>query len=147
MALGTRDESTMRRSSTVARLVELVQAMAEDDQLALLRGLVEKRSKGRRQYERESYSAVVDYSTEDGFCTDYIKDISAGGMFIETRRAFRVGQEMQLVFPLPNQEKHVKTMGEVTRITAQGIGVKFSPTDQDQQEMIESLSQAQSGTR
>jgi len=69
------------------------------------------------------------------------KDISAGGVFIETRMPFRVGQEALPSFPLSNYQKYIKISGELVRITPHGIGVKFKMANDDQETMIKSLLQ------
>jgi len=119
--------------SVTARLFELIKRMCEDEQLALLKELEERLFKGRRKHEREPFFMVVDYSTEDGFYKDYIQNISAGGVFIETRMPFRAGQEVSLTFPLPDYQKYIKIIGEVVRVTPHGIGVKFKMVNQDQE--------------
>jgi len=137
----------MNKSSVTARLLEVIKAMSEDEQSALLKELEERLFKGRRKHEREPFFMAVDYSTEDRLYKDYIQDISAGGVFIETRIPFRAGQEVSLTFPLPNFQKYIKIMGEVARVTTRGIGVKFKTVDQDQEAMIKSLLQQLSDTR
>ncbi|NVM26766.1 MAG: PilZ domain-containing protein, partial [Desulfobacterales bacterium] len=52
---------------------------------------------------------------------------------------FTPGQEVSLTFPLPDYQKHIKIIGEIVRVTQQGIGVKFKTVNQDQEVMIESL--------
>jgi len=137
----------MNESSFTARLLGVIKKMSEDEQLTLLKELEERLFKGRRKHERESFFMAVDYSTKDRFYKDYIQDISAGGVFIETRMPFRAGQEVSLTFPLPDHQKYIKIMGEVARVTTQGIGVKFKTVDQDQEVMIKSLLQRLSSTR
>ncbi len=137
----------MNESSVTARLLELIKKMCEDEQLTLLKELEKRIFKGRRKHEREPFFMVVDYSIEDRFYKDYIQDISAGGVFIETRMPFRAGQEVSLTFPLPNYQKYIKIMGEVARVTTQVIGVKFKTVDQDQEVMIKSLLQRLSSAR
>ena len=82
---------------------------------------------------------VVDYSAEDRIHKDFIQNISVGGVFIETRMPFSVGQQVSLSFPLPNYQKYLKILGEVVRTSSQGIGVKFKTADEDQEAMIKSL--------
>jgi len=52
---------------------------------------------------------------------------------------FTAGQEVTLTFPLPDYQKCIKIIGEVVRITPQGIGVKFKVVNHDQKAMIKSL--------
>ena len=68
---------------------------------------------------------VVDYSAAGCAYRDFIKDISPGGMFIETPLPFSVGQELFLTFMLPGDGKHIKITGEIVWVGAQGFGVKF----------------------
>lgn len=129
----------MNESRTTARLFEVIKRMSEDEQLALLKELGERLSKGRRKHEREPFFMVTDYSTEDRVYRDYIQNVSAGGVFIETHMPFTSGQEVSLAFPLPNYKKYLKIIGEVARVTPQGIGVVFKLVNQEQETMVKSL--------
>ena len=129
----------MNESRTTARLFELIKRMPEDEQLALLKELGERFSKGRRKHEREPFFMVADYSTENRVYRDYIQNLSAGGVFIETHMPFTSGQEVSLAFPLPNYEKYIKIIGEIARVTPQGIGVVFKMINQEQETMVKSL--------
>ena len=129
----------MNESRTTARLFELIKRMPEDEQLALLKELGERFSKGRRKHEREPFFMVADYSTENRVYRDYIQNLSAGGVFIETHMPFTSGQEVSLAFPLPNYKKYIKIIGEVARVTPQGIGVVFKMVNQEQETMVKSL--------
>ena len=137
----------MNESSVAARLLEVIKAMSEDEQLALLKELEERLFKGRRKHEREPFFIVVDYSVEDRFYKSHIQNISAGGVFIETRMPFKAGQEVSLTFPLPDYQKYIKINGEVVRVTPRGIGVKFKMVNQDQEAMIKSLLEWLTNTR
>ena len=132
-------DKELNESRLADQVIELVKKMSEDEQLTLFKELEERLFKGRRKHEREPFFMVVDYSIEDRFYKDYIQDISAGGVFIETRMPFRAGQEVSLTFPLPDYQKYIKIIGEVVRVTPHGIGVKFKMVNQDQGAMIKSL--------
>ncbi|MBW2004406.1 MAG: PilZ domain-containing protein [Deltaproteobacteria bacterium] len=93
----------------------------------------------RKKTSKEILPYAVDYSTQGHVYKDFIQDISTGGVFIESHMPFTVGQEVSLTFPLPDYQKHVKALGEVVRITPQGVGVKFKTADRDKEEMIRSL--------
>ncbi len=128
-----------KESSATARLFELIENMSEDEQLTLLKELKQRPFKERRKHERKPFFIVVDYSAEERVYKDWIKNISAGGVFIETHMPFSVGQEVSLTFPLPNYQKYIKIIGKVVRIDLQGIGVRFKMANQDQEKMIKSL--------
>mgnify|MGYP001066964548 CR=1 FL=1 len=135
----TTAEIQSNESRIIARLIELIKNMSEDEQRTLLKDLEERPSEGRRKHVRRLFLTAVDYSTQDHVYKDFIQDISAGGVFIQTHMPFTVGQEVSLTFPLPNYQRHVKVIGEVVRSTPQGVGVKFKMADKDQEAMITSL--------
>jgi len=127
------------KSRLTDQIIELVKKMSEHEQRTLLKDLEESLFRGKREHIRKPFSMVVDYSTEDRAYKDFIQDISAGGVFIETHMPFSVGQQVSLSFPLPDYQKHVKITGEIVRSSPEGIGVKFKMVNQDQEAMIKSL--------
>ena len=128
------------RSSTVSdRLIELILSMPELEQQKLLKDLEAKPHLARRRHSRKPFFMVVDYATEDRAYKDFIQNISAGGVFIETPMPFSAGQEVSLTFPLPDHQKYIKINGEVVWTSAKGIGVSFSLATQDQEAAIKSL--------
>ena len=137
----------MNKFSVTDRLFEVIKEMSEDEQLALLKELERRLLKWGRKRERKPFFMVVNYSVEDRSYTSRIRNISARGVFIETRIAFTAGQEVSLTFPLPDYQKHIKIIGEIARVTTQGIGVKFKTVGQDQEVMIKSLFQRLSSMR
>lgn len=132
-------ENQSKQSSLTVRLFEIIKSLSEDEQKSLLRELEEKLSRGKRKHERKPFFMVIDYSTKDRVYKDYIQNISAGGVFIETQMPFAEGQELSLSFPLPNYQKYIKISGEIVRTSSHGIGVRFKTANQEQEEMIKSL--------
>jgi uncharacterized protein (TIGR02266 family) len=126
-------------SGVTARLFELIKNMSQDERQALLKELEERLFKDKREHQRKPFFMIVDYSTEDRVYKEYIQNISAGGLFIETRMPFSIGQEVSLSFPLPNYHKYIRIAGEVVRLSPQGIGVKFKMVNRDQEAIIKSL--------
>jgi len=132
-------ETQLNESKITTRLIELIKKIPEEEQRALLKELEERLFEGKRKHDRKPFLMAVDYSTQDHVYKDFIQNISAGGVFIQTNMPFSVGQEVSLTFPLPNYKKHIKIIGEVIRTTPQGVGVKFKMADQDQKAIIKSL--------
>lgn len=114
----------MKDSEVRTRLMDLIIKMSEEQQAELL-NLLEWKPEEQRKYFRRSYFRDVDYATNDQVFRDFIQNLSAGGMFIETRQSFCVGQEITLVFALPACGKPVRIRGEIVRSGPQGIGVRF----------------------
>lgn len=67
---------------------------------------------------------VVDFAVSDRTYKDFIRDISAEGLFIETGESIPLEEEISMSFPLPGR-KHVKVFGKVARAGSGGIGVRF----------------------
>ncbi len=82
---------------------------------------------------------AVDYASRDRAFKDFIHNISAGGVFVETSAPFSAGEEITMTFSLPSYEEPVKVAGEIAWSLPQGIGVKFRAPHQRLQAMIGSL--------
>jgi hypothetical protein len=88
-------------------------------------------SKDKRETRRFPAANPVSYATRGIAYEDFLQDISAGGVFIETRGVFSVGQTITLTFPLPGHRHFITVSGEIVRANGQGIGVKFDEAVQD----------------
>ena len=128
------------KSSLAYRLMDLIMDMPEEEQKDLLARLEENILQQEvRDHLRKPFFMNVNYATCERSYNDFIKDISAGGLFIETRRPFSIGQDIVLTFPFPEDRKHVKISGEIVRTTEKGIGVRFKMSGQEQQQLTECL--------
>jgi Tfp pilus assembly protein PilZ len=122
-----------------ARLIELIMKLSEEEQRSLLNELEKTHFLKKRKHHRKPYFSVVDYASQGGAYTDFIQNISAGGVFIGTSAPFQVGQELSLGFPLPISHKHILIGGEIAWVSPRGIGVKFNSVDGELEAMIRSL--------
>jgi Tfp pilus assembly protein PilZ len=92
--------------------------------------------KGKLSYQekricpRTPLSMAVNYAARGEAYEDFIQDISAGGVFIETHVHFVAGQTLSITLPLPGHQRFIQVSGEVVRVSPQGIGVRFSQTIQ-----------------
>ena len=91
----------------------------------------------KRSYARKPFFMPVDYSTQDRVYRDFIKDISTGGVFIETLRPLPVGHKISMAFSFPNLRQNFKISGGVVRMDPKGIGVAFLNTSEDQVETLD----------
>ena len=87
--------------------------------------------KEKRESRRIPSSIQVSYATRGIAYEDFLLDISAGGMFIETRAVFTVGQYLTLTFPMPGHQHFITVTGRVVRVEGHGIGVQFDEAVQD----------------
>ncbi len=94
---------------------------------------------GKREHTRKPFYNIVDYATQNSFHKDFLKDLSVGGVFIETHFPFSVGQDISLTFTLLKAQKQIKIGGKIVRLSENGIGVKFSMTNEKQERMLTSF--------
>jgi Tfp pilus assembly protein PilZ len=119
-------------NSGVTDAVKLIAEMCQNAERTDLEALEDIVFEGNRKHVRKALVAVVDYATQEQAYRDFIKNISAGGVFIETSEPVCIGQELSLTFGLPYHQTHIKITGEVVRISPQGIGVKFKAAKRHQ---------------
>lgn len=81
----------------------------------------ERRSEDRKM----CFFAEVDYSVKNNVYTAPIKNISNGGVFIETDEAFNVGTDVAMLFSDYSNIDLIKVVGDVVRKVPAGIAVKF----------------------
>jgi hypothetical protein len=112
-------------------LFEIILDMPFKDRRILLKELEEKHSQGRRKFARKPYFMPVDFATPDRAFSGFIQNISSGGLLIETRQPFSVGQQLTLSFMRPKSRDYVKVGGEVVRTIPDGCGVKFNTNIED----------------
>jgi len=84
----------------------------------------------KRICPRMPLSMAVNYAARGEAYEDFIQDISAGGVFIETHVHFVPGQALSITLPLPGHQRFIQVSGEVVRVSTHGVGVKFSQTVQ-----------------
>jgi hypothetical protein len=113
-----RDEGHM-----AALLWDQINRMCGEKQLSLFMRPTWK-DEENRVHPRVSCSIPVDYATQDQAYRDFIRNISVGGAFIESRE-LHLGPEITVAFSLHDDEASFKLRTEVAWIGKQGIGLKF----------------------
>jgi Tfp pilus assembly protein PilZ len=122
-------------SGLTARLFEIIEGMSKLEKEKLL-PLIGKKA---RKHVREPYIMAVDFETEDGSYRGFILDISVGGVNIETKQNFSIGQEISLSLPFPKLEEPLKITGRVVRQTPHGVGVMFAEITKRQLRTLEAI--------
>ena len=122
------DETTLTLKEVEARLTGIISDMSETEKRELLERLEkweQAKLKDARQHLRRQTSIYAVFSGQDCYFRDYIKDISSGGLFIETDTALFMNQELVITFFLPDVQAPLKIKGKVVRTDAEGFGIKF----------------------
>jgi Tfp pilus assembly protein PilZ len=78
-----------------------------------------------RKHPRKSFPKTVYFTSRNLYYRGSIDNISRGGIFIETRDVFAVGQTINLVIPGTKIDKGVMLMAEVVRLSEAGVGLAF----------------------
>jgi hypothetical protein len=134
-------EQSLQDPTITHKLFQLISRMSDDERRALLRLLREGLLKGkcRRRHFRKALDVPVHYTTKGGTFRDSIQNISIGGLFILSRRHFFVGESLTIAVSSPSTDKTVWILGDVVRVTADGIGLRFRSTTASQRAAIMSL--------
>jgi Tfp pilus assembly protein PilZ len=127
---GTTREFPMRVSEVRSRLFKLIDRMAVKDQVELLNYLERAQDIEKRQHRRKSVRQTVYYAVEDRAYKDAIRDLSAGGVYIQTQRNFFIGQEILISIKLLRNGQSIQIPGEIAWKDHHGIGVKFTQSIQ-----------------
>lgn len=82
----------------------------------------------KRRHPRIPCFVAVEYVAQGRAYTEFIRDTSRGGMFIETHWPFMIGEKLSLTYSPPDKKRPIKISGEVVRANPKGIGVECEST-------------------
>jgi hypothetical protein len=121
-------------------LFHLILNMPDSEKQYLL-DEIQNPTSDKRAYERQECIIATDYVINDRVHRNFVKDISEGGVFIETNAPTdaEVGDKMVQSFSLRNEQILFKFTGEIVRLDKKGIGVKFSDLTPYQLDMIRTI--------
>jgi Tfp pilus assembly protein PilZ len=77
----------------------------------------------KRQFQRTDCLIPISYEVKGHDFEDALRNISEGGGYLQTFRAFSVGEEISL--ELPPQDHGEKVVGDIVWVGPEGIGVRF----------------------
>jgi Tfp pilus assembly protein PilZ len=127
------------RSSVIPGLIDVLQKISHRDQYTLLKKLEKIHSELKRKHYRKTISSEVECYTKYGLNRGRITNISANGVFIETRMPFHCGEDIKLKFIFPQiPQNQLQISGQIIRITPDGVGVQFKNQSKEQEILIAS---------
>jgi Tfp pilus assembly protein PilZ len=131
------------------QLFQLITEMSEDEKRTLLRFLKRGvlRGKCRRQHFRKPVHMPVRYTDKDGLSKGVVRDISLGGVFIFSQKAFSTGERLSISFFAADSDQAVWVDGDVMRVAPEGIGVRFRSMNEFQKIGIISFASKRSAIR
>lgn len=138
--LNTKDPN-VRRQMIIARLFVLINQLDKDTLLDRLRSFEHQDFRWIRKYPRLECYLVVDFAAGGKAFRSCIRDISAGGVFIETTDKFNEDQDIALCFTLGESSEMLpfKVKGKVKRLYPDGIGVQYVNMSGYQKDIINAL--------
>lgn len=104
----------------------------------------------RRKHPRVPVRIRIQYRVADRFFTDYIQNLSMGGIFVETTDPLPVHTALKVQFALPSLEKPIVADGVVVHRVeisggksraASGMGIRFSQLDERSKRTLEAYIQ------
>ena len=112
-------------------ILKIVKSMTDTEKGLLLKGLkkwYKSNHPSYREYPRKDTSIYGFFETNNLSFRDHIKNLSAGGLFIETELPISssASEELFMQFFHPEFNNLVKTQGKIVRVDSKGIGVKFN---------------------
>lgn len=101
----------------------------------------------KRRDPRTLIKIKIDYESEGAYLYSYSKDLSEGGIFIQTSNPLKVGERIKLKFILPELLEKVETWGEVAWVNegggaegvSEGMGVRFVELESEKAKLIEEV--------
>lgn len=134
--MNAKEKTGKKYSTIVSRLFQIVIQLDEDLQNELLQHAEMLLVKEKRENIRKTCDIPINYASNDRVYHDLIRNISANGIFIETRKPFIKGDEIIMTFRLKGFDKSLKLRGEIARTAQMGVGVEFKNISPHIEDMI-----------
>ncbi len=109
------------------RIIEEIERLSPEEKIELLQHLENRRKQtDNRRFHRRPFFLEVSYRDDQHrIYQDFVRDLSAGGLFLETSEPHLIGQEIELDFNLPGLEKPLPVKGKIVRKRPGGVGIRF----------------------
>lgn len=123
------NDNELGKNEVRAFIFEIIDDMSDTEMRQLLKDLEkwQKSKNEKRKYPRKSTLINITYSSDQRrIFEDFVRNISAAGLFIETNLLSELGQKLTMTFSHPGSGDPIKVLGKVIRVDSQGIGVKFN---------------------
>jgi type IV pilus assembly protein PilZ len=101
-----------------------------------------------RKHPRIDVWIEVTFKSSRELVTSYMRNISKGGVFIQTEEPLDLGTVLALTFQLPGQENLIKIKGKVVwynpagGIQNSGMGVQFTEMPEEDRHILEGFIEA-----
>lgn len=113
------------------RISEIIYRMSDAEIQNFLKNLEKwlkyKADDKRKHYRKRSWINAI-CETKNCYFTDFITNISSGGLFIKTGIPISINKDLSITFVFPHSKAPTRVTGNMVRVDSQGIGVKLYDT-------------------
>mgnify|MGYP001823699680 CR=1 FL=1 len=134
--MSAQEKTDKKYNVVISKLFQIIIELNQAQQKELLYHAEQLLVKEKRENIRRSCDIPVNYAANDQLYASKITNISANGLFIDTRRPLIRGDEVIMAFKLEGFNKSLKLRGEIARTNPAGIGVAFKNMSPHTEEMI-----------
>lgn len=127
------------RQLLIARFFLLINHLNETDLLRFMNRYEQKRFAMLREFPRVPCNISLDLAADGRAINCFAKDISAGGVFVESCEPFTMGQSVSICFSLADDHLAFKLKGRVIRLEDGGIGIKYESLTSYQLEIMKNM--------
>ena len=117
-----------------SRISKIISSMTDLELKKLLKGLEKWQEASRiskREHPRKNTSIYAFLESDDFSFNDFIKNVSSGGLYIETETPLSVDSELFIRFLHPDTGSLTRVSGKIVRVDAKGLGVRFNEPRSD----------------
>jgi Tfp pilus assembly protein PilZ len=137
--MSTQEQTQKEKNAILTKLFQVAIELNDDQQNELLAHAEQLLVAEKRENIRRACNIPISYAAKDRVYSNQITNISANGLFIETRRCLARGEEVILAFRLEGFDKSLKLRGKVTRANPEGLGVVYKNVSPHIEEMIRAI--------
>jgi Tfp pilus assembly protein PilZ len=134
--MSAQEKTDKRYNVVISKLFQIIIELNQEQQMELLHHAEHLLVKEKRGDIRRSCDIPINYAANDRVYSNKITNISANGLFIDTRRPLIRGDEVIMAFKLEGFDKSLKLRGEIAQTNPAGIGVAFKNISPHTEEMI-----------
>lgn len=127
------------RQLLIARFFLMINQLSESDLLRFMHRYEQKQFAMLRESPRVPCNFTLDLAADGRAINCFARDISAGGIFVESCDSFSIGQPVSICFSLEDEQLALKLKGRVVRQEHGGIGIKYEMLTSYQQAIMDDL--------
>ena len=123
----------------IDEIIERLQYLSVSQQEEILNNIKSMLKEDQRGYQRKRIETEIDIASDDIIIQTSTLDISASGVYADTKENIAVNQEVTIVLNLKGISYPLKLSGKIVRADENGIGIEFQNIGSHLKELIDSV--------